>query len=416
MNYRFLCVVTFLSIIIAAPSSFAQNSAVETDKGALIELGTGYSIESDILERAWPYEVYLPTGYNDSTYAPRSYPVLVVLSRNFQLAVSLTQTMSQNDQIPPMLIVGVPMGGARTYHGYLTPSRNLKLFNGRELPGVFGMSGQAENFHSFLKSELLPRIDAEYRTMPYRVLAGESIAGLFTLYTVLNDPDTFQGYLAIEPSLWWDEEVLVQQLDSAIQKDIPLHGEVYMALASRPVVGDSRTMMDQPIRKFARLLETKESPDLHLKLEEFPEEHHLTAAPLAFYHGLQHIFDGYEAPPGQFDDQPQTIVPHFKALSERLGVEFKPPESLVDGVGSWALQDALAGPSPDQEKIKTAIKLLETNVNLYPTSSHAHKSLARAYKANGDTASAIHHLEQALELNPKDTDVKEQLDNLGANK
>ena len=167
--------------------------------------------------------------------------------------------------------------------------------------------------------------------------------------------------------------------------------------------------MNDPGREFARLLGLHGTAPMHLKLEEFHNEHHVSVAPLALYHGLRHLFEGFEAVPGQFSERPETIIPHFETLSARLGVQILPPESLLDRLGQWELQKGSAGSSTDPEPVAKAIKLLETNVRFYPQSYHAHESLARAYEAQQHTASALEHYQRSLELNPGNEAVRERL-------
>jgi predicted alpha/beta superfamily hydrolase len=53
-------------------------------------------------------------------------------------------------------------------------------------------------------------IDRTYRSRPYRVLVGHSLGGLFAVYALMTRPDVFQGYIAISPALWWDDQSLVK--------------------------------------------------------------------------------------------------------------------------------------------------------------------------------------------------------------
>src|SRR5678815_3818832 len=62
-----------------------------------------------------------------------------------------------------------------------------------------------------IKTELIPRIEHDYRTAPYRVFVGHSLGGITTLDALYTMPETFNAYVAIDPSLWWDGQLLLKK-------------------------------------------------------------------------------------------------------------------------------------------------------------------------------------------------------------
>jgi predicted alpha/beta superfamily hydrolase len=79
-----------------------------------------------------------------------------------------------------MIIIGIiNVDRNRDY----TPTYAPNQKGGLEFP----TSGKAEKFLEYLKSELFPYIESNYKTQPYRILAGWSLGGLFTVYTFLVD-------------------------------------------------------------------------------------------------------------------------------------------------------------------------------------------------------------------------------------
>ena len=66
-----------------------------------------------------------------------------------------------------------------------------------------GISGGAKNFLRFIRDELMPCINSNYRTDPTdSTIVGHSLGGLFALYVLFHEPDTFRRYVASSPSLW----------------------------------------------------------------------------------------------------------------------------------------------------------------------------------------------------------------------
>src|SRR5215467_428774 len=107
-----------------------------------------------------------------------------------------------NGRMPPIIVVGIA-NTDRTRD--LTPTHaDAKNADGtiERIP----TSGGGDRFLDFIQTELIPEIDKHYRTAPYRIFAGHSLGGLMAIHILTSRPDMFQGYIAVSPSLWWDDE------------------------------------------------------------------------------------------------------------------------------------------------------------------------------------------------------------------
>ena len=123
-----------------------------------------------------------------------------------------------DELIPNLLIVGVgyPVGSffdasaPRAVDLTPTQDRDWEIQQAEEYPEWPAPegSGGAPEFLQFLRQELIPSIDAEFRTNPLdRALFGHSFGGLFAIHALLNGEGTFQRFIAGSPSLWWDDDV-----------------------------------------------------------------------------------------------------------------------------------------------------------------------------------------------------------------
>src|SRR5580692_6186874 len=174
-----------------------------TEKAEPFVIGEEFEIESKVLAETRTYIVHTPPSYKSGKDA---YPVLVLQDGDghFAYTTSAVDMLSGNGRIPPMIVVGIiNTDRARD----MTPTKPASGFGGA--PWI-GSAGGADKFLAFIADELLPTIDHNYRTRPYRVLIGHSFGGLFAVYALLNRPEVFKGYLAISPSLWWDDQILVR--------------------------------------------------------------------------------------------------------------------------------------------------------------------------------------------------------------
>jgi uncharacterized protein len=373
-----------------------------------IVIGKKYSLNSSLLSEERPYWVYLPASYDDTTYARKHYPVLYLLDgdAHFYSASGVVQFMSAgingNIQIPELIVVALPhIDRSRE----LTPTHSITFPYGKEA-AFLETSGGGDKFLQFIHEELFMHIELTYRTQPYRILVGHSFGGLLTLHALLNVPEMFQAYIAIDPSLWWDNQLLVRSIEIR-NKVNALNGTVYMTLANHSPDGkDDPGGMDNAARAFAKVLETFASSTFRSSLQQFKEEDHGSVPLLSLYHGLLYIFEGYK-PPLEFTENPSVTVLNnqFARISERLGIDLRPPEAFVNMVAIDQFED-----------VDKAIEFFRLNVVNYPNSANVYASLAKAYEIKGDKQQALMQLEKSLELNPDNQTVKDQLQKLQENK
>ena len=50
-----------------------------------------------------------------------------------------------------------------------------------------------------MREELIPFVDREYRTRPYRIMVGPQAASVFGLYALLEAPGSFQAFVLNDP-------------------------------------------------------------------------------------------------------------------------------------------------------------------------------------------------------------------------
>jgi predicted alpha/beta superfamily hydrolase len=376
-----------------------------------ITIGKKFSIDSEILGEVRSYWVYLPASYNGNASAPKDYPVMYLLDgdAHFQSASGVVQFMSSgingNVQIPELIVVAIPNTN-RTRD--LTPTHSLISFDGEEAESLKD-SGGGNAFLKFVRDELFSEIDSTYRTAPHRTLVGHSLGGLITLHALLDVPDMFQSYIAIDPSLWWDDTLLVRQAEDTFANDHARRGSVYISLAnnSNSETGEP-SLMEEAGRQFASILASAGPSAIRSELQYFAAEDHGSVPLISLYHGLLSTFEGYKFQIGDFISKPSiaSVIAHFEGVSERLGIDTKPPESLVNQLGYLLLYTI--------EDLDMAAEMLELNVTNYPASSNVYDSLGEAYMVSGDTILAVDNYEKSLLLDPDNENAKQQLEKLNA--
>jgi predicted alpha/beta superfamily hydrolase len=154
--------------------------------------------------------VHTPRGYDASATA--RFPVLYMpdggIDEDFPHVVNTVDSLIALGAIRPVIVVGVPNTERR--RDLTGPTRVAS--DSAIAPHV----GSSAAFRRFLRDELVPAIDARYRTTPERARVGESLAGLFVVETFLREPALFNHYVAFDPSLWCDRGALVDSAPALV--------------------------------------------------------------------------------------------------------------------------------------------------------------------------------------------------------
>lgn len=205
-----LCVSAFgCAATSPAPAPVAARSTVLVAGTDSTPAHETFAIQSTPLGEERRINVYLPPSYGIST---AKFPVLYMpdggLDEDFPHVARTVDSLIALRAIRPVIVVGIPNTQRR--RDLTSPTRSHA--DSSIAPRV----GGSADFRRFIASELIPKIDALYRTTPERGIIGESLAGLFILETFLQEPALFTHYIALDPSLWWDSGSLVESAPSRI--------------------------------------------------------------------------------------------------------------------------------------------------------------------------------------------------------
>jgi len=385
-------ILTFLFVLFGITPLFSQ----DIDP---ITIGTKHKIHSTILNEEREYWINLPESYDDEGASYKKYPLLIILDGNlhFQSITGAVNYMSSgyngNLRIPEMIVVAIQNVNRRRD---FTPD---KIVTTRP-----NDSGGGENFLSFLENELIPELDQNYRTAPYRILFGHSLGGLLATHAYMKENTKFNSFIAVDPSFGtWDDETMDQKLDALTKNSF----ERYIYIATANWGKRNIRNRDRHVRLFESL-NSKCEGEFPAKLEYFEDENHGSVPQIAFYNGISAIFEGYGIYYRDIESKGQ-LDEHFNALSNRLSFDFYPPEQLVNRIGYTFLQSRNA-----VEKAK-AVDFFILNTEYYPNSYNAFDSLGEAYEMLGNLSKAIENYQKSLALNPDNEHAANRISNLKEN-
>jgi predicted alpha/beta superfamily hydrolase len=265
-----------LAVACAPAATPAPACPVATAAAPAATIGETVTLESTLLGERRVINVYLPPDYATSD---ARYPVLYMpdggMGEDFPHVVGSVDVSIKNAVIRPVIVVGIENTERR--RDLVGPTTLAKE---RE---VAPHAGGADRFRAFLRDDLKPFIAERYRTTDESALIGESLAGLFVVETLLVEPTLFDGYIAADPSVWWNEHTLVAGAGARLASMPAGPRTLYVATGDEPE-------MQETVAILTAALTAGAPADLTWRHEPMPAEHHNTIFPTAALHGIRMVF------------------------------------------------------------------------------------------------------------------------------
>jgi predicted alpha/beta superfamily hydrolase len=251
--------------------AFSQNDSTSIKPFTIGESVEFYSTE---LEEKRTINVYLPASYpTDST---RKYNVIYLLDgsaeEDFIHISGLVQFGSYPwiNMLPESIVIGISNVDRKHDFTFPTSIAKDKI--------DFPTSGGSENFMAFIEKELQPKVQEMYRTSSIKTIVGQSLGGLLATEILLKKPGLFDNYIIISPSLWWDDQSL---LDFA---DVKISDEMSIFVG----VGKEGKVMEKDAKVLYKKLKKVNSSNLSFKFRK--ELDHGDALHLLVYDAFEKLF------------------------------------------------------------------------------------------------------------------------------
>ena len=378
--------------IISASLTYAQPKTVEA--------GTIETIDSKILNEKRDLWVHIPLNMpgESSPSNEKRYPVLYLLDGDWHF-LSVAGTLQQmsfingNTICPEMIIVGII---SKDRYSDLTPSRDS---------GFSPTSGGGQKFMEYIEKEVIPFIESKYKVEPYRMFVGHSLGGLTVINALISKPSLFNSYVAIDPSMWWDNQKYLKLAEQTFNKENYKGKSLFLAVANSMDKGmdtanvkndqSDNTRHIRSILMFENLLKKSKGTGLEYESIYYENENHGSVPHIAFYDALHFIFGFYNLPLTKKDfavsdlSLAERIKDHYAFISEKMGYKILPSENFINMLG----YNSLMGKSFNQ-----AGYYFKMNVDNYPKSYNAYDSYGDYFEAIGDNLKAIEMYSRALEF------------------
>ncbi|NKB34386.1 MAG: alpha/beta hydrolase [Pseudomonadales bacterium] len=409
-----LVLILFVFLFSCQPStnvgtgSSLQDTEAEESTNEIV-IGTIDTIESGILGENRDLWIYLPRSAQNGT-KPQLFPVVYLLDGNghFHSVSGMIRQLSAvngNRIVPEMIVVGIP---------------NTDRMRDLSPTHTTGTTGVGTAFLDFISNEVIPHVEENYPASQYRTFVGHSLGGLMAIEALITRPEEFANYVAIDPSLWWDDQSILLRAEAALNELDFTDKSLYVSIANtlpsdmsvEEIDGDTQELTEhiRSIFQFARSAESNTSNGLNFDWRYYDDDSHGSVPLISEYDAFRFLFPWYD--PGMEviemigSDSAETpeaavsaTVSHFENVSAQYGYNYLPPLNWVNRLGTGFLA---------VEKPASALAMFQLNLSNFPDSPLTHESLGVYFVAQEDQASARLHFQHAIDRGAE-IDIEEKL-------
>lgn len=364
-----------LFIILIATS--CQNNPNSKQKSNNINIAKKHKINSIILNEERELLISLPDGYEKSN---ASYPLLVLTDgkQNLKHVVGSIELLTRTGSIPPIIVIGI-VSTNRTRDFSPTFSKNS--------PG----SGNGPKFLKFIEKEVLPFVNDNYRAHNFKILTGHSLGGLFTAYTLMENPNLFEAHIILSPSFWWNKEEFIKKSGPFFRNNKDLDKAIYFSIGKDE--SSSKWGMRKELSKFVDSLRVNKPNNTRFKHQEFENEGHMSSPLLGTYHGLRWVFSDLLFTDKQAKNySDELFLLHEKNMKIKYGKQAKQSAEVYVRLASYL---------SNQKRYNNAITVLKRAVEAYDYDIFLKFNLAKAYEYNQNKDMAINTYKSAIKTSKK---------------
>ncbi|MGF1559647.1 MAG: alpha/beta hydrolase [Flavobacteriaceae bacterium] len=273
--------------------------------------------ESFKLQERRDVRYYFPEDYEKE----KKYPLIVVLDGEylFDQVVATSKFYSQFHGMPKSIIVGVNQN-----------EKSIRLDDcaWEEETGL--PSEKGKKFFEFLGMEIIPYLDLNYSTAPFKMIVGYDITANFQNYWLFKDNSLFNAYISISPVLAPEMETRVPSRLAAFDKQI-----FYQLIMEK-----EKNKYTDRIMAMDKAIKAIEKESLHYYYDEYDGADHTSIAAYGMGKAFDNIFRMFKPiSPKEYKTQMLTSEePVFKYLEDK----YKGIEELFGISKSVDLNDIMA--------------------------------------------------------------------------
>lgn len=232
------------------------------------------NIKSEKLGEERRITIGLPESYEANPN--KKYPVLYLLDGDY-LFDAFSGAVSYGaywDDLPEMIIIGIHQ------------NKDGERYEDCTIEQVSGLPDEkGAKFFEFIGAELIPYVEKNYRTSPFRMIAGHDTTASFINFYLYKDDPLFKGYICLSPELAPKMEIRIPEKFAKVKEPF----FYYLSAAD----GDIKSIKE-PIEKLDSNIKIANNPLVNYKYDLFKNSTHYTEVLHSIPNALYQIFEVYK--------------------------------------------------------------------------------------------------------------------------
>ncbi|TVZ55366.1 hypothetical protein OD91_0612 [Lutibacter sp. Hel_I_33_5] len=331
--------------------------------------------ESDELQNFRNVKIYLPKGYEKDSIA--NFPLAIVLDgeKLMDLYIGNANFFAATDSAPEQIVVGIDMQNTKYRDaGYIKENSKLTI--------------ESKKFLLFLRDELLPYVEANYRTSPFISIVGEGISANLITYFLKEETPIFNAYLALNPK--FSKDINTQIESYSLSRYQPMDNTFYFYTNSNPFMKPEYSTAANNLATYLKSIDIKNFNVLYDDFSKSPSA--VSSIGEAIPRAFSKFFEIYAGiTKDEFDKKIKDLSP-IDAItyleSKYLDIDFLFGSNL--GIREQDIF-AIEGIIIDKEEGRHLKDFGNMILKLYPTSPMGDYYLGRFYEESKQFKKALFH-------------------------
>lgn len=375
-----LTIGALVSVVVV--TGHAQTPASAQDSISTVSLTNTQvrRLHSEIAGTNYEIRVRVPDSYGTSD---RRYPVLYLLDGDllFGLATDIVRYLEWGRLSPEVIIVAPAYGSVHSPDNGGTNMRNRDFSVFSSQSGF--VPGGGERFLQFVRTELIPYVEREFRSDPAdRTLVGFSRGGDFAIYTLFHAPDLFGRYVVLDN--FYPEYLELEAAFAQTHRDLGKR----LFFGSRFPQGG--------LFELAQRLNSRGYTGLFVEFAHINPRHFAVPGE-GITRGIVSVFNRRsvlaELLPLVVSSKVEDIVAAYERLSS-TGADLYDFAAIELADLGYALHHV--------GRAEDAVTIYKLNLKTHPRSVVTYRRLATAYETIGDNAQAVAAYRALLQISPSD--------------
>ncbi len=330
--------------------------------------------------------IYLPKSYDKDSIS--NFPLAIVLDGHklFDLYVGTSNYYSYQDDAPEQIVVGIDMENTRINDaGYNITTSSL--------------TKDSEQFYRFIRDELIPYVETNYKTSPFITIVGENVTANFITHFLKEKYPIFNAYICLNPSLSQD---IISQIQSYKIEDLESEDNTfYFYISGNPNNSEKK---NKKIKNFGDFMKSFEVSNFNVVFDEFLTSPSSSVLGEGISRAFAKVFEIYKGiTTEEFENKIKHLSPPDAIAYleiKYLDIEFLFGSNIgIRKADVFAIEDIII----DKENGDYLIDFGKMILKLYPSSEMGHYYIGKYYETGKDYKSALRQYRLGYgKMNPED--------------